>query len=458
VVNDSYDAIVIGGGMAGVCCAGELSVRGLRPLLIPESKEVGYQFRTMMLGNNRALVQHPTRQVAWGGGWWWNLARDLNVPVQVHPSFEGCLATVRGSGVFHEIKRCVSATQIFDAVASFTPIPIEDSRDLFEKVLHAGLTIPPQELVTMHQIPLLQWLEDQGADDFVKMVLMSLAANIVEVKLEEATAHLSAFAFLTILRSLLCGEGEAVAIYPDAREGLLIPLAKAVERRGGAVYRGHKVSQVVIENDRVRGVVMDDGTEFRAPHVALAGNYTRVGTLLDPLPPEAVAPLDYNKHFSGHREYLLVTLLDQPVDKNPHTYCAVFDPMDGSHVGLSWSIQDRAPWTVEPGRYLLAIEATRSEKDVAEMGGTEAVFDFLRELSEEMFPGYSSATVDSMTTDHPTWMTPLTIGPKLSHASESVKGLWFVGEGSVPLGGVYSDGAASVGIIGAREIIASHSA
>ena len=452
---DDFDAIVIGGGMAGVCCAGELAVHGRRPLLIPESREVGYQFRSAMMGQNRALVQHPMRQVAWGGGWWWNLARDLNVPVPVHRSFEGCMATIRGSGVVHEVSRCVSATQIFDAISKFTPIPIEDSRPSFEKVLHAALSIPYQELLQMHRVRLIDWLEDQGADPFVTMIMMTLGANVVEMKLPEAHEHLSVFACLAMIRGGLCGEAEAVAIYPDAREGLLIPLAKAIERRGGAVHRGHKVAEVVIEQDRVRGVVLDDGTEFRAPNVALASTYNRIGSLLNPLPPEAVEPLAYNELFAGHREYWMATLLDKPVDQRPHTWLAVFDPNDGSHVAVTWSIQEHAPWTVEPGKYILECEATRSEKELAEIGGQDAIYAFLRELNEEFHPGYTDATVDVVTMDHPTWMPPLTVGPKLPHASQSVTGLWYVGEGSVPFGAIYCDGAASAGILGAREMAAS---
>ena len=76
-----FDAIVIGAGVAGLCCAGTLVAQGLRPLLVCETKEVASTLRSQWVDGNRGIMQHPAWQVAWGGGWWYGLARELNIPV-----------------------------------------------------------------------------------------------------------------------------------------------------------------------------------------------------------------------------------------------------------------------------------------------------------------------------------------------------------------------------------------
>ena len=51
--DNSFDVIVVGAGMAGVACAGELTLRGARPLLVCETAEVGHNFRSVTVDGNR---------------------------------------------------------------------------------------------------------------------------------------------------------------------------------------------------------------------------------------------------------------------------------------------------------------------------------------------------------------------------------------------------------------------
>src|SRR5205085_1320270 len=95
-----FDKVVIGAGMAGLACAGELVRNGERPLLICETKEVAAMYAVQEIGaNSRAFVQHLTWQPSWGGGggWWYPLARALDVPLHLHPGV-GFSATLAGSG------------------------------------------------------------------------------------------------------------------------------------------------------------------------------------------------------------------------------------------------------------------------------------------------------------------------------------------------------------------------
>ena len=69
--HEEFDSIVVGAGLAGLCCAGELVRAGRRPLLVAETKEVGAVFVTTRFDErNYGFIQHITWQLGWGGGWW----------------------------------------------------------------------------------------------------------------------------------------------------------------------------------------------------------------------------------------------------------------------------------------------------------------------------------------------------------------------------------------------------
>jgi len=72
--------------------------------------------------------------------------------------------------------------------------------------------------------------------------------------------------------------------------------------------------------------------------------------------------------------------------------------------------------------------------------------------------GFTDAVVDMVKDSHKHhWLSPLHVGPKLPRTVDSVAGLWFVGDGSTPVGGVYSEAATSAGILGARAMVGSKS-
>lgn len=454
MTDDTYDAIVVGAGLAGLSCAGELVLRGARPLLICETDEVGYLYRSDWVGNNRCLMQFGTRHVAWArGGWWFNLVRDLNLPIKLYPSFNGFQVTLRGSGEMHHLSMCVSPANLTDLIMTVMPIPDEKLRDELERVVAAALAIPHETLLSMHRVTMAEWLEDQKADDIVKMIMTVLTAAILEFPLPLAQ-HVSIPGMLGILRTYVCGEGDSVVIYPDAREGLCIPIAKAIEQRGGTVWRGRRVAKVVTESGCAGRVVMEDGSEVRAPMVALAYSNGRVASLLDARLPEVDAALAFEAQLDGLQAFETFALLDRPVDKNPLSQQFLIDG-DGSGKLVSWSVQEVAPWTVEPGKYLLVSECFLTKEQVQEAGGPEGVYIAQADLTEELHPGYKDAVLDKIRATHPSWALHCTAGPKLPRKSPSIDGLWFVGDGSEPVNGLAMEMAASAGVLGARSMLSN---
>lgn len=97
-----------------------------------------------------------------------------------------------------------------------------------------------------------------------------------------------------------------------------------------------------------------------------------------------------------------------------------------------------------------------TEVDAA--GGPDAIYADIVDVNEELYPGFKAAIVDMVKDHHKHhWLSPLHVGPKLPRTIDSVAGLWFVNDGSTPIGGVYSEAATSAGILGARAMVGSKS-
>ncbi|GAA0623836.1 hypothetical protein GCM10009547_28650 [Sporichthya brevicatena] len=456
MATDEFDVIVVGAGMAGLGCAGELVLRGARPLLICETAEVGSLFRATWIGKNRAFGQFPTRQH--GYDWWFRLARALNVPLNLYPGPD-VEATVRGSGAFHPLHRAVSSAALTETVAKIVGLPVEHLRPSFEDVMHRALAIPFDDLMQLHDVPLGQWVEDQKADELAAQIVLTLCANVNAVSVEEAREHLSVFGAFGYLRGFLCGEADMVIMNPDPREALAIPLARAIEARGGTVWRGRKVTEVPVANGRAGTVVLEDGTEVSAPAVALACGPSRIGALLNPVPDELHAPLANYDRMVPKNEFSTIAVLDRQVVKPDPNLVMVFNT-DGSNLQWMWPQEVLAPWTAEPGKQIVVTVATVNDERIAAEGGRDGVHQRMHAVNDELFPGYTDAIVGTATVNHKyLWFTTGWVGPKLQRAVEEVDGLWLVGDSTFPAAGMSSmDAACGAGVLGARAIHARRQA
>src|SRR5262249_47960438 len=134
----------------------------------------------------------------------------------------------------------------------------------------------------------------------------------------------------------------------------------------------------------------------------------------------------------------------------------VFDNTTMSIYHWLWPLTGVAPWTTEPGKQLVGTHMAYSAEDAAAAGGPDAIYAGLLERTEEIVPGFKTAVIDSVShqsvSGASAWTSPTTIGPKIPRRVDSVGGLWFVGDGSEGCRGLFSEAAASCGILGARAI------
>lgn len=451
MTDSEFDVVVVGAGAAGVCCAGEFVALGLRPLLICETPDVGWALRSVEVDGNLGFVQHPTWQIGWNGGWWSGLARRLNVPVQFHLPAPLQLM-MREDRSLIPFYTCSSAAAIADVFANLAPMPLDDLRPELERVLSEILSLSWEEMQLLQTKPLSEWLEEHDCDFMLQMMLAVLFANVTETTPDVAIEYLSAYGAFAMLRGLVCSEAPTVATVPDVRDGLLIPLAKAVEAGGGEIRRRAKVQEVTIENGRVTGLLLQSGEHIAADNVVLATGTRRVPDLLPNPPAEVSAAVEFSGSM-GRQDICTYTVLDEPVI-DIHNLTMLTDA-DGNNLAFLFPMHAIAPWGTQPGEQMLVAQAFYPYDEWDAMGGKEGVAKHLLALQDEMFPGFAKAArrTEILTHRH-YWLDTLTHGPKLPGRCESIDGLWFAGDGSAPIVGIGVDGAAGAGISRARQVAA----
>jgi glycine/D-amino acid oxidase-like deaminating enzyme len=449
------DVIVVGAGAAGICCAAELVLQGLRPLLIAESKEVGYHFRPMVMKHGRVPLQFLTRNLYGEGGWWYALAKRLEIPVRLHPAAATFASTRLGSGELKESQPILSATGLAERLVAGAADPSSVNRDALHRVLHTALTMSPEELSGLSEVSLAEWVDKVGGDELVTSLCLGLASSSSYLTRDQAERYISVFGAFSRLRGYFFGEAVLCAIEPDARAGLFVPLGQAIEQRGATVWRGRRASRVLVEGGRAVGVVMEDGTEARAPMVAVAAGTARVASLFpDAVPSEVGAVEDFERALGDYREYFSVSIVDRKMI--PAGLLGITTSSDqGTRIQSDFSITAAAPWCTPSGWETIGTELVRPTEQVNADGGPDALFERMREVTESALRGFTEATVERANESHPSFISPFLCGPKLPRSSLSLAGLWYVGEGSAPVDGVYAEGAASAGVLGARAIATS---
>jgi phytoene dehydrogenase-like protein len=452
VTENEFDVVVVGAGFAGLCCAGTLVEKGVRVALVSETREVGWNLRPQMVAGNRGFIQHPFWQSAWDGGWWYPLARALNVPFQFEfvPPVD---ILIRGSKGPREMSLCSSASGLFDMFAQLAPIPIEPMRNEFEGLFQEGLRWDWRDLMAKSDVPLREWLAERDVSPAVQALLYLFAGNIMETTPEMGAEHLSVFGLFGLLRGIVCAEAPSLTIKPDVWSGLLVPMGKAIERAGGSVLRGTKVDKVLIEGGRAVGLTLRDGRELKAKAVAIATGTSRVPALLPQMPDEVRVAVDYAAQLEGE-DVCIYVVLGRPVVTMDH-WGFVLDE-SGSYLEWFSPIHKLAPWATQPGKQFIVAQTVWTPEDFAKLGGQAAIVERMMDLNEEIFPGFKEAT-EAIEVQHHRhlWMVPFVHGPKLPRCTKEVPGLWFVGDGSSPVVGMGVEAAAGAGVLGARDILAA---
>jgi phytoene dehydrogenase-like protein len=444
------DVVVVGGGVAGLCCAATLLDRGLKPVLVCETPEPGWSLRPVRVGNSRGFVQHPVWQPGLGGGSWYAAARSVGAPIRfdVSPPLQIYRMADRSTVT---LSVSTSPAALVDMFAQIAPMPIEDHRPGLEALLDDVQKMSWTEISQLSEVPLGKWLAERGADPMVSKIICALAAKISEISLDVAERILNAYGILTKIRALLLGEAFCTSPVPDPWEGLCLPLARGLEAKGCTILRSAPVGDLLLDGDRAVGVVLKSGDEVRGRAVALATATPRVGKIMKNMPPRVQAAVDHADAVKGF-DCCTYTLLDTDVTGGLANIQMITDEA-GANRGYVFPMHAVSPGSTEPGKFLLAAQSQHMPADYEAMGGHEGAVKELVDLQERLFPGLEAATVERATQVHPYgWLNPSTHGPKLPGRCEEIPGLYFAGDGSVPTMSFGVEGAGQAGTLRAITI------
>jgi len=453
-MSDTFDAIVVGAGMAGLCCAGTLVQRkDKRVLLISETAEVCHNLSSQTVGGCRGLAQWPTWTYAWGGGWWFNLARQLDVPIDMRMKGE-TYSFALGSRAVTTIGILNCATTVADLLLREAPPAAQALRPGLTAALQRAFEIPYPEMMTLNTTLLADWLKQHEVEEPVCELLFGFFSNVtMAASIEECKRNISVYGSLGHMRTSFGGEGTQVIVKPDAQLGLGVPLRRGFERAGGVVWSGKKVKRIIIEQDVVRAVEMEDGRIADAPDISLAVGAPRLRALLERLPEEFVQPLAYAQ--GVHQvEIGITTVLSRQVDWIGHD-AAIHD---GKGSNLVWvvPIYKVAPWTCPDGK--IAIWADFVRRELSDFEGAKSVEEAIpvcNQILEQVYPGFKEATVaQSFRSHRHLWQLQHYAGPKVPLRIGSVQGLWYSGDYSVAcVGGAGVESAACGGVRGAQALM-----
>lgn len=259
-------AIVVGGGVGGLCAAARLAARGWRVDLFERLSHLGGRWSTrdvdgfkLPTGAFLIAMDDPLADTF----------ADVGADFPVRPIEERTVFLVKGklvgTGEQGGLRSLVEAAAEFDG---------SDSAAVMSTIRAA---LGGHEPAT--EDPLPEWLRARGAGDDVIGALHALTQAFMALNAEEVTAA----AFFDYLRAT-AGRGRH-GIPPGGSVELAENLGEVVERHGGTVHRGVKAGELLVEGGRVTGLRTVDGQTAHADVVVSDVGIAATATML----PDAVA-------------------------------------------------------------------------------------------------------------------------------------------------------------------------
>jgi 15-cis-phytoene desaturase len=275
----SYDAIVIGAGLAGLSAAFEFADDGHRVLVVEAADQVGgrtsnwkadgmdvesgiHKFVGIYKEFPRLLRRAGLRlkdvfiyqdeveiRVAEGG--------DRNVDAQRRRR-----SGRFGLSVFHRPMRTVGG-----ALGNRELISWRDKWQLM-RVFSAGLARYLRDPESLDQFSIAQFARDHGAsNNVINTVIYSLSGGLFFLPPE----RYSAYAFFSLSwASMKRSHRSRLAVFAGGMTDVMAgPLADAIKDRGGELLLGTQVARIVIDGDHATGVEAG-GAVYQAPRVVLA--------------------------------------------------------------------------------------------------------------------------------------------------------------------------------------------
>ncbi len=276
-----YDVIIIGGGLAGLSAAVELTARGYKILLLEQRPFLGgrtYSFVDETTGdvvdNGQHLLMGCYHETRWflktiGSDHLATLQPNLRIDF-LHPK--------KGFASL-SCPPLPAPLHILAGLMNLDTIPFSHRLKLL-KVGKELLTTSPEKERKLESMTVDEWLTSLGQTEENKKYLW----NIIAIgTLNDDPRTVSALLFYRVLRAAFLGKREnSCLLVPRAGLSKLLvdPAVRFIRARSGLIKVGCGVERILIENGKPEGVRCEDGTVLHVSVVISAVPYYALGSIL----------------------------------------------------------------------------------------------------------------------------------------------------------------------------------
>ncbi len=263
-----FDCVVIGAGIGGLAAAARLALAGLRPLVVDESDRIGGRFSSrdvdgFHLGTGAVAVE--------SGGVLEETFRLLEAPFEVRPPDPAVVFRIGGKEFAFGHGGWLKIFEMFIAHGARVLSAIR------EEVGRPAEEPGPS---------LREWLSRYTAHATLHGVFQALAASIFAVNADELPSRVFFEHFMAR------GGFKRFGFAPRGCLGLVEPLARAIQARGGEVWTDATAERILTREGAVTGVVCRrDGRVVEVPAPASISNAGPRETLA--LTEDGALPGDY---------------------------------------------------------------------------------------------------------------------------------------------------------------------
>ncbi len=457
---EKYDNIIIGGGIAGLICAGYLAKAGQKTILFearghgggrivsPIDEFDGYKVHI------HGVTHHPTMG---DGGFWHAAAKDLGAKVRLRLAPPGAIVWLRGKGYAYRFRRAYSDVEgMLELAAVQSPEPFTDaSKKDLKKMLEEILNWDFMRMCAdLDAVFLHDWLNERTKNPQVHHFFFNLFCQMVNFDMVDTINHAGAGKFFTLFRQWLAREGNfGICTDGTIYENLIKPFEEVFVSLGGELKCKAAVDKVVVEGDRAKGVILagPEGREYRAKRIIVSAPYPYIARLFENLPPEVASSIrDLEKTWTI--DIATYSGLGRKVTDEPR-FVAAQDPADWSYLLGLMAFSLAAPWSAPPGKHLIWTERIYRKEDY-DKTKIKDYYEEIDQITEEVWPGFRESVEVQKHTVHPLlWHHQYSGYKKIPQKAESISDLYFIGDGTTPQYGQGSDGAASTGVILAKQLL-----
>lgn len=394
--------LIIGGGWSGLAAAVTLAQQGDHVHLIESAKQLGGRARNVswhdeVIDNGQHMMIGAYQEML-------NMMQLIGISIEQVFDRSAIDITVHDS---HFQPLTLSAKNCL-------PWPLSLAWSLIASVGLTGfyhiakLQLSTEKLLSDKDITVSEWLHlSKQSDRLIKQLWEPLCLATLNTPINQASAH----CFATVLQDSL-GKAKSAAdtLIPRLPLGDIFPnvAAQYIQQQGGKISLHTRAKSLLIQSNRVEGIVCQDGNKIMANHIIIATSPTHCVDLISPY-------LTMNKP----TEYPICTVyLRYSTDIRLPT------PMMGMTGTISQWVFDRSEQS--PGLIAVVISAPGEHQKLSKAELVRVVSQELHEL----IPSLPTQANDSLVIrdKRATFACTVNIEQERPHCRTSIQGLWLAGD------------------------------